>query len=65
MVTVIIQPTEQICIKKAMQLVSNWSKSTAQRKIDQCRDALKKTENGILSVDEFMQYYELKKIPGD
>lgn len=54
-----IKPIEQITIKTAMCLVTNWTKSTAQRKIDQCRDALKKTPHGILSVDEFKDYYEI------
>lgn len=53
------QPVEEITIKKAMSLVSNWTKSTAQRKIDLCRDALKHSKHAIVTVDEFCKYYEL------
>jgi len=54
-----IKSIEEITIKDAMQIVTNWSKSTAQRKIDQCRDALKKNKHAVLSVEEFKNYYEI------
>lgn len=54
-----IEPIEEITIKIAMSLVSNWTKSTAQRKIDQCRDALKNSKHALVSVNEFINYYEI------
>lgn len=50
---------EEITIKKAMLMVSNWTKSTAQRKISQCRDALKHSKDAVVSVEEFKNYWEI------
>ncbi|MEI6555501.1 MAG: hypothetical protein WCL70_07930 [Paludibacter sp.] len=57
----VIAPVEEMSIKLAMQLVTNWSKSTAQRKIDLCRSAMKKKPDAVLTTDEFIEYFELRK----
>ena len=57
---IFMKSVEEISIKIAMQLVCNWSKSTAQRKINQARDALKKSKKSVLSIEEFIEYYEIK-----
>lgn len=52
-------PIEEITIKKAMLMVSDWTKSTAQRRISQCRDALKHSKKAVVSVEEFKKYWEI------
>jgi hypothetical protein len=56
----VFQASEEISIKLAQQLVTNWSQSTASRKISQCRDALGKKDYQILTVIEFCEYYDIK-----
>jgi hypothetical protein len=57
-----VKPVEEITIKIAMSLVINWTQSTAQRKISQCRDALGKKKHAVISVDEFIEYWEIPLI---
>jgi hypothetical protein len=44
-------------IKKVQSLVPEWSKSTAQRRIDLARDALGKSWPKILTMQEFKSYF--------
>lgn len=50
---------EIVTIKKVQSLVPEWSKSTAQRRIDLARDALDKNWPKILTMDEFKKYFGL------
>lgn len=48
---------EIVTIKKVQSLVPEWSKSTAQRRIDLARDALGKSCPKILTMQEFKNYF--------
>jgi len=48
---------EIVTIKKVQSIVPEWSKSTAQRRIDLARDALGKTWPKVLTMQEFKSYF--------
>jgi len=52
---------ETLCTIKEVQNLFNppLSKSTAQRKIDLCRDALAKQKHHFLTMSEFRKYFGL------
>jgi len=50
---------ELVTIKKVQSLVPEWSKSTAQRKIDLAFDALGKKKHQVLSIHEFKEFFGL------
>lgn len=54
-----IQDSDQITTKIAMQLITNISVSTAWRKISVCKSALSITKPQILTVKKFKEYYGL------
>lgn len=55
-----IEPVETICIKEVQKLFKpELSLSTAQRRIQLCRDALGKEKHQILSMKEFCKYFGL------
>jgi len=56
----VIEPVTIATIKEVQSLfVPPISKSTAQRKIYLCRDALPKQPHQILSIKEFCKYFGL------
>ena len=48
---------EIVTIKKVQALIPEWSKSTAQRRIDLARDALSKNFPKVLTMEEFKNYF--------